>query len=185
MRQWHKLGDGAWYLIVDGTPAELLHLEDVDSFPPLVEARAENERLREALRIEERFQRLSGNRKQANALASILDGTTDWPTTPAWSQSETAPTPRPPDVDQLRSALRDIAAIADRAKAWNIKARQDVLDICAASLSETGGEAGEHEAPECEWYCDAVAVGLESVAGTCSPDRPIHNAPCGWTGGEG
>lgn len=103
-------------------------------------ARAENERLREALRIEERFQRVSGNGRQADALAAILDGTTDWPTTPAWSQSETAPTPRPPDVDQLRSALRDIAAIADRAKAWNIKARQDVLDICAASFSETGGE---------------------------------------------
>lgn len=102
--------------------------------------RAENERLREALRIEERFQRVSGNGRQADALAAILDGTTDWPTTPAWSQSETAPTPPPPDVDRLRSALRDIAAIADRAKAWNIKARQDVLDICAASLPETGGE---------------------------------------------
>lgn len=49
MRQWHKLGGGAWYLIADGTPADLLHPEDIETFPPLVEARAENERLREAL----------------------------------------------------------------------------------------------------------------------------------------
>ena len=50
----------------------------------------------------------------------------------------------------------------------------ELLGSAAASLSETGGE------DEREWHCEAVAVGLVSDAGECSPEQQIHNAPCGW-----
>lgn len=103
--------------------------------------RAENERLREALR-------------EAARLALTVHDLIDH-----WSEC-----PAPPDAGcgECHNYYAAVAALR-------------------ASLSETGGEA---EAPEREWYCEAIAVGLAD-AGTCSPERPIHNAPCGWTGGEG
>ena len=90
--------------------------------------------------------------------------------------------------ERLREALRDAAWLARlaRGSSWPGEMAQRVEDAAdrvtaAASLSETGGEA--EQASEREWYCVAQSGGLPF--NWCSPDEPIHNAPCGWTGGEG
>ena len=82
---------------------------------------------------------------------------------------------------RLREALREAAWLAKlaRGSSWPGEMAQRVEDaadhvMAAASLSETGGE------DEREWHCEAVAVGLVSDAGECSPEQQIHNAPCGW-----
>lgn len=38
----------------------------------------------------------------------------------------------------------------------------------------------EHGRQGQEWYCEAVAVGMERDAGVCSPEHRTHKYPCGW-----
>lgn len=81
--KWMKLGGEAWVTVDDDGPTAMLHPEDIDAFPPMIDARdtidrltAENERLRvehEAYRPE-----------VAAEIAVQLTEDADWPEIAKW-----------------------------------------------------------------------------------------------------
>ena len=84
--RWRSYPDGVW-IVLDrgGDPVAMLHRPDVDAFPPLVEARAENARLRvevdelaqgDAVVFENAALR-SENARLREALRQLLDRMTD------------------------------------------------------------------------------------------------------------
>ena len=88
---------------------------------------------------------------------------------------------------RLREALRQVHEIANRSDLWTEEVVERVIDrvsdaLAAASLSETGGEADEHEAPEC-WTCGGERTHPVSDAMPCPRCNGTGDEPTS-TGGE-
>ena len=82
--KWMKLGGDAWVTVDDDGPTAMLHPEDIDSFPPMVEARDTIDRLTEwkdsATRVLTEWERVFealgrpgplGGSKASNTLAEV------------------------------------------------------------------------------------------------------------------
>jgi hypothetical protein len=156
--KWMKLGGEAWVTVDDDGPTAMLHPEDIDSFPPMVEARdtidrltAENERLREASNT------LAALRADAIWMARLARGSS-WPGEMAHQVQQGA--------DRVLALL---GALDDQTERWLERAKANALP------------GPKHAAPspvECEYL--PGTIGAESHCNHWL----WAETPCCWCGSD-